>query len=346
VTAHFWNGAVLCPVLRGSASLPSVALGQNASRLSLSLLLASSVLVPLAVYLPDANTTHCDDPNSGSSAVESANDAAVSNPLWPSGVSGDMVNRYVDEFLADPNINIKSVPDSMERIIYTSTVRLTLNTVYEVASWLHGTEVLGHRLVLARSAAAPADDTIALDLQLNTGKNKVNYYILETMADELLKNKAINQRWLPDIIEKQIYVNCLRIIFTIIDRIADTMAFHMCGHHLCLSFEPLDQDKARALVERHSSIIEIDESALDAIVDGMVQESHEASPTTEAISYLPGYRSFLKTLHKTLCMCVKTYFVCNFFASAGLTLTCFNRLSRSRDLGRHSFENRATGIGG
>ena len=80
------------------------------------------------------------------------------NPLWPSGVSVDMVNAYVDEILADPHINIKSVPDSMERIIYTSTVRLTLNTVYEVASWLHGTEVLGHRLVLGRLSATSSDE--------------------------------------------------------------------------------------------------------------------------------------------------------------------------------------------
>ena len=59
--------------------------------------------------------------------------------------------------------------------------------------------------------------------------------------------------------------------------------------------------KARELVKRNTSIIEIDELALDAIVDGMVKESHEASPTTEIISYLPGYKAFLKTLHKTLC---------------------------------------------
>ena len=257
-------------------------------------MLASSVLFPLSVVTLEMLTTQCDDDSN------SSDDAlAISNPLWPSGVSVDMVNSYVEEFLADPNINIKSVPDSVERIIYTSTVRLTLNTVYEVASWFHGTEVLGHRLVLSRTNSVPPEDK--LDLEINTGSNKLNVDILEAMADELLQNKVINQRWLPDIIEKQIYVNCLRIVFTIIDRISETMAFHICGHHLHLSFEPVNEDRARELVKRHtSSTIEIDEKALDVYIDEMVQESHDASPTTGIMSYLPGYMIFLKTLHKTL----------------------------------------------
>ena len=50
------------------------------------------------------------------------------------------------------------------------------------------------------------------------------------MANELLKNKQINECWLSDVMENQIYFNCLRIIFTIINRVVDSMAFHLCGH--------------------------------------------------------------------------------------------------------------------
>lgn len=320
VATRLWNEAWIRPVLQ--RSLP-IALRQNSLRSSYALLLATSVLVPLAASAPETTTTHCDDPGKESGSENdvplpleailvaqsddtetdqdhSGNDAAdapTDNPLWPSGVSVDMVNDYVDEILANPDINIKSVPDSMERIIYVSTVRLTLDTVYQCVSWLHGTEVLGHRIVLDRCAA---DDAEGLDFRLNTGK-KLNYDVLEAMADELLKNKAINQRWLPDIIERQVYVNCMRIMFTIIDGVADTMAFRMCGHQLNLSFEPIDGERARELVRRHSHGIEIDEPALDALIDETMRESYVASPMTEAISYLPGYQSFLRTLHKTLC---------------------------------------------
>mmetsp|Transcript_16131 Transcript_16131/g.29163 ORF Transcript_16131/g.29163 Transcript_16131/m.29163 type:complete len:314 (+) Transcript_16131:395-1336(+) len=199
-----------------------------------------------------------------------------------------MVNTYVNQILDDPQINIKSVPDSMERIIYTSTVRLTLNTVYEVASWLHGTEVLGHRLVLGRPSTESSD--VPKDEIKISDTHQINVNVLEAMAEDLLENKNTNQRWLPDIIEKEIYLNCIRIIFTIIDSIADSVAFHMCGHQLSISFTPLNEERARQLVEGHESNIAIDETALDIIVDQrMVKESRDASSVTDVTSYLPGY---------------------------------------------------------
>ena len=140
-----------------------------------------------------------------------------------------------------------------------------------------------------------------IEIKISDSTKKINMLVLEAMANELLLNKNINQRWLPDVIEKEIYVNCIRIIFTIIDSIADSIAFHMCGHQLSINFTPLNEERARHLVEGHASNIEIDETALDTIVDEMVKESHEASPVTGMISYLPGYTAFLKTLHKTLC---------------------------------------------
>lgn len=314
VATYLWNGSLSRPVFRSAASLPA-AICATTSRppSSLSLLLASSVAVPLALSVLETNRVHCDDPEKKAASDKSVSPAAsapeapassetvvIENPLWPSGVSVDMVNEYVDQILADPDINIKSVPDSMERVIYVSTVRLTLNTVYEVLSWLHGTEVLGHRLVLDRLSVKPDEKVLALNLEHRLGR--INVKVLEAMADELLKNKAINQWWVPDIIERQIYANCMRIIFTIIDGIADTMAFHMCGHSLSLRFEPIDPETARKLVQRyHGKGIEIDEEALDAICDETMKESQEASPVPSFISYLPGYGAFMKSLHKTLC---------------------------------------------
>jgi hypothetical protein len=64
----------------------------------------------------------------------------------------------------------------------------------------------------------------------------------------------------------------------------------MCGHQLSISFTPLNEERARQLVEGHESNIEIDETALDIIVDQrMVKESRDASSVTDVTSYLPGY---------------------------------------------------------
>lgn len=300
-----------------SASLPWAALSRSSKSSASALLLAAPFLVPLALSSLDMNRTHCDDSSTGeieeetvTLAVLSVPDAdtantaddtseALPNPLWPSGVSVDMVNQYVDQLLADPDINIKGVPDSIERSIYVSTVRLTLNLVYEVVSWLHGTELLGHLFVLER-IPAKHEDVVALDFRHNFGK--VNVPVLEAMADELLKNKTINQRWLPDVIERQVYVNSMRIIFTIIDSIADTMVFQLCGHSLSLRFEPINPDVARKLIKnyKHESI-RLDDKKLDEICDQAMKDSIEASSSVDKLSYLPGYHSFMRTLHRTLC---------------------------------------------
>ena len=44
------------------------------------------------------------------------------------------------------------------------------------------------------------------------------------MADELLKNKSINQWWIPDSVERQVYVNCLKLVFCLLDKVADTLS--------------------------------------------------------------------------------------------------------------------------
>lgn len=52
-------------------------------------------------------------------------------------------------------------------------------------------------------------------------------------------------------------------------------------------------------MEGHESNIEIDETALNTIVDQMVKELYEVSSVTDIISYLPGYTAFLKTCFTT-----------------------------------------------
>jgi len=47
----------------------------------------------------------------------------------PAGVPPDMIDQYVQEIMNNREINIKALPDSIERIIYVSTIKLTLNSV-------------------------------------------------------------------------------------------------------------------------------------------------------------------------------------------------------------------------
>jgi hypothetical protein len=60
----------------------------------------------------------------------------------------------------------------------------------------------------------------------------VNEEILETTAKRLLKNPAVNQRLLPDKIEKKLYLNCLKLVFYILDALSSSFRITVCGNFL------------------------------------------------------------------------------------------------------------------
>eukprot|EP00978_Attheya_sp_CCMP212_P007391 scaffold17157_cov53-Attheya_sp.AAC.2 len=235
-------------------------------------------------------------------------DFSDTNPLWPSGVSPEMVNRYVDNILANPDINIASIPDSIERIIYVSTVRLTLNAIYEPLSALHGLKILGHHLTLQRKQSDENSGNAEADSSnmFTQDSAKIDFKTLDAMANELLENKSINQKWIPDIMERQVYRNCLYLVFVILDRVADSLAFRFCGHQLSFSFEPLTSERAselaQAATKRNNDPLVIDPAILDAIADEAVaKSSHDCPSSASVMSYFPFYKAFIRELHKTLC---------------------------------------------
>lgn len=246
---------------------------------------------------------------------DKTNNSNNDNPLWPSGVPPAMVNAYVDEILSDPKINLASVPDTIERALYVTTVQTTLNTVYQALSGLHGTELLGHLLILKR--VPPSESGAAAfswkDLPAHhPSSRRIDARVLTAMADELLRNRAINQAWLPDILERQIYTNCLLIIFTLLDRLADTLSVRVCGHELGMRFEPVTEQAGRELVRRQQQQkLQLDTATIDALVEGMLRETREqqqqqtSASASASSSYwpqnIPLQDKVLFSVHKTLC---------------------------------------------
>ena len=63
----------------------------------------------------------------------------------------------------------------------------------------------------------------------------LNEEALDELTHQLLANKSINQWIIPDFIERDIYKNCLRLVFRLIDKVANTISIRLCGHELSLS---------------------------------------------------------------------------------------------------------------
>jgi hypothetical protein len=67
--------------------------------------------------------------------------------LWPVGHSNADNDTFVDEILlADPSINLKAIPDTLECRIYKSTIELLLNVFYHGLANLHHVKFLAHEI--------------------------------------------------------------------------------------------------------------------------------------------------------------------------------------------------------
>mmetsp|Transcript_17056 Transcript_17056/g.25861 ORF Transcript_17056/g.25861 Transcript_17056/m.25861 type:complete len:350 (-) Transcript_17056:30-1079(-) len=163
--------------------------------------------------------------------VSTCDNELSENPLWPQGVMKDDVNEFVDSILGDDSMNMSGIPDVVERQIYVTTVTLTANVLYKALSQVHGVSLFGHKLQLLREASKRWN---------GTGKEHIGIdeKILEQVADRLLANSSINQTLIPDFLERQLYFNCLRIIFHLLDTIAASFCVTICGHDVRLHFEP------------------------------------------------------------------------------------------------------------
>ena len=175
------------------------------------------------------------------------------NPLL-SGISERDIQTFVEQVLADPNINVKGIPDVLEGELYRMTVRLVLNMVYSSIGAMHGAEFLaGHRIELKRRRET-ADEaaTSRLFLKENSG---IDEAILEQVADRLLQNSAINYTAFPDFVERRIYGNCLKLVFRLLDTLANTFCFNICGHELRIYFDPIKPSTADHLTTVTSAAV-------------------------------------------------------------------------------------------
>ena len=168
------------------------------------------------------------------------------NPLWPGGVSEQMVEMFVEEILNDKELNIGAIPDVIERQIYLSTVRLALNTIYWGISTVHGKEILaGHKLLMQRIEDEGDEKASWRSNALASLTGSLDNEELGRMAERLLANRAVNQPLVPDFVERQLYINCLKLLFRLLDALTTTLRITVCGHDLKLVFEPVRKDDER-----------------------------------------------------------------------------------------------------
>jgi len=222
--------------------------------------------------------------SNGSSVLSSASEAdsiadeeiplLATRPLWPGGVSDEDVDALVEIILEDPSINIQLIPDAVEAIVYKSAVKLTLNLFYKLLHELDDLPLLSHQIQVARLMEEEEEESDKEEKRswfsslfaseqksseiMKKKKKKyqriveaaamkrsaVNDDLLDTVAARLLENHAVNNAYIPDIVEKNLYQSCLKVVFHTVQILSHTFRINFCGHDICLVIKPAALEKS------------------------------------------------------------------------------------------------------
>jgi hypothetical protein len=234
------------------------------------------------------------------SNVQCEESAPSTFPLWPGGVNPVDIEELVVEIMNDPTVNLTLIPDVLERRIYKSTIQLTLNAFYMALGSIDGIPFLSHQIKVERATKGDAIQEKTKDYLADQTKN-VNVKVLEEIADRLLTNPAINSQMLPDAIEKQIYVNCMVVIFRVLSVIVHSFRITICGHDIGLSLEPHQfESSAMNATMAHSSLSKIDIAQIKSFAESCGIPPEDDDGMAEGFSFwdrILNRRSFVVSLH-------------------------------------------------
>ena len=136
-------------------------------------------------------------------------------------------------------------------------------------------------------------------------RGKVDNAALEAVADRLLANKSVNQPLVPDFVERQLYINCLKLVFRLLDAVAATVRLNVCGHDVMIHFEPTGDSSSlrQRAVEKSSALTNIDVAAVAAFARQAGAAPSSKTPGS-SMSFLnivePAKRELVTQLHATL----------------------------------------------
>ncbi|PSC74519.1 Myb-related B isoform A [Micractinium conductrix] len=68
----------------------------------------------------------------------------------------------------------------------------------------------------------------------------VNKSVILGLVDELLSRKEVNIWWLPDSIERMLYLNVMTLMLSVLDEIVDGMSMNFAGHNVKMTLAYLD----------------------------------------------------------------------------------------------------------
>lgn len=207
------------------------------------------------------------------------------------------LDLLVEKILALPYYKIDILPESAVASAYKFVIQLIVELIYGAVWNLNGIEFFGHHLELEFH-----HEKISPEL-INTLSNMdpVNRKALSEMVDILLENEKLNISWLPDKLEKQLYLNVLVVLFSTIEVVSESLQLNLLGHVLKLDFCGNGKGYERLSTKGNSMV---SEAHVDKMIDELLAQPEYNN------KYIPDYmeRSLYKSLYILILCAIQELF--------------------------------------
>lgn len=233
----------------------------------------------------------------------------------PNDISERAIRSLVKEILKDPSINIPMIPDYLEGKLYHTTIRLTLSAIYKgLKHAMDDKQLFSEYSMKLKHDPSALGQTTAFQTATTMGRSEIDDKVLMQVADRLLSNQNINQPLIPDVLERQIYSNCLKVIFRVLDIVTTSFRVTICGHSIGIYLHNDNNDhshqdeqetkKRKNALLRRSTNTFIDDVTSASQLQELAKASgiEELSPTsqTNRRGVRKKHQSFLSQMHATL----------------------------------------------
>ena len=134
----------------------------------------------------------------------------------------EKVKSFVTMIMVDDNFQIVGIPDALEKKIYKMVLKSVITMVYKkFHEGVSKVKIFGHHLEL----------DIEKGLQeYKATRHELDTEAVEQLVDTLLGFDVVNISWLPDSVEKKIYVSVILVVFTLIQNVVGSSTLDIIGH--------------------------------------------------------------------------------------------------------------------
>jgi len=71
-------------------------------------------------------------------------------------------------------------------------------------------------------------------------QNLLSKQKIQQFVNKLLEDENVNIRYLPDVVEKQIYTNVLTIVMELLEHLVEDLNISFMGHNIKMSMDPTE----------------------------------------------------------------------------------------------------------